>query len=119
MKRYLVDFGFRKIEKSLTDVVVVGSDIAGLMAALDASKDFEVTLVTKKGLKETTAWYAQGGVASAATREDSPELHLRGTIAAGDGLCDPAAVTALVTEGPDSISHLINLGTEFDWLEDR
>lgn len=119
LPRYLVNFDFREIKKSFSEVVVVGSGIAGLTAALEASKDFEVTLVTKRGLKETATWYAQGGVASAATREDSPQLHFRDTLAAGAGLCDPAAVTVLVTEGPDSIGHLINLGTDFDWLEDR
>lgn len=119
MWRYLVNFDFGEIKKSFSDVVVVGSGIAGLTAALEASKDFEVTLVTKRELKETATWYAQGGVASAATREDSPQLHFRDTLAAGAGLCDPAAVKVLVADGPDSIGHLINLGTDFDWLEDR
>ncbi|MBE0446552.1 MAG: L-aspartate oxidase [Actinobacteria bacterium] len=117
--RYLVNFDAVKIDKVITDVVVVGSGIAGLTAALEISKQFDVALVTKSELKETATWYAQGGVATAISSEDSPKLHLRDTLEAGAGLCNRDAVDVLVSDGPDRIGELIRLGTEFDWHGDR
>jgi len=117
--RYLINFDTSKIDKVVTDVVVIGSGIAGLTAALEISKQFDVALVTKDELKETATWYAQGGVATAISADDSPKLHLKDTLEAGAGLCDKDAVDVLVSEGPDRIDELIRLGTEFDWQGDR
>lgn len=117
--RYLLNFNTTTIDKVRTDVVVVGSGIAGLTAALEISKQYDVALITKGKLKETATWYAQGGVATAVSSEDSPKLHLRDTLEAGAGLCDKGAVDVLVNEGADRIGELIRLGTEFDWHGDR
>lgn len=95
-------------------VVVVGSGIAGLVAALRASTRHEVVLVTKAGLVDSSTRYAQGGIAAALAPDDAPAAHIADTIAAGAGLCDPRAVEVLCTEGPDRVRDLIALGVAFD-----
>lgn len=117
--RYLVNFNTDKINRVTTDVIVVGSGVAGLSAALEISKQYDVALVTKGELKETATWYAQGGVATAVSEEDSPRLHLKDTLTAGAGLCDQDAVDVLVYEASDRIGELIRIGTKFDWQGDR
>jgi L-aspartate oxidase len=101
-----------------TDVVVIGSGIAGLVAAMCASANSRVLLVTKALLDEGSTRWAQGGIAAALAPEDSPAEHLDDTLVAGVGLCDVAAVRTLVTEGPDAVRRLIRLGTQFDLAED-
>jgi L-aspartate oxidase len=97
------------------DVVVVGSGIAGLTAALRLREQVDtVLLVTKTVLSEGSTAWAQGGIAAAMDPADSPEEHLRDTLVAGVGLCDVEAVTALVTEGPQRVRELVALGAEFD-----
>src|SRR3954453_20217176 len=98
------------------DVVVVGSGIAGLTAALKARELGSVLVVTKDVVASGSTQWAQGGIAAALSPEDSPEDHLHDTLVAGAGLCDPDAVRALVTEGPDAVRELIDLGTRFDLL---
>jgi L-aspartate oxidase len=99
------------------DVVVVGSGVAGLTAALhaaDAVGDGSVLLVTKVLVDAGSTRWAQGGVAAALGPDDSPEEHLRDTLAAGVGLCDVAAVRVLCEEGPARLHELIALGAAFD-----
>jgi L-aspartate oxidase len=98
-----------------TDVVVVGSGIAGLSAALHArSAGYAVTVVTKVNVEDGSTRWAQGGIAAALDPADSPAEHEADTLAAGVGLCDEAAVRVLVEEGPDRVRELIALGAEFD-----
>jgi len=96
------------------DIVVVGSGIAGLTAALRARSCGRVLVVTKDVIASGSTQWAQGGIAAAIGPGDTPEEHLRDTLVAGVGLCDEQAVRALVTEGPDAVRELIALGTEFD-----
>jgi L-aspartate oxidase len=97
------------------DVIVVGSGIAGLTAALRLREQVDtVLLVTKTVLNEGSTAWAQGGIAAAMDPADSPAEHLRDTLVAGVGLCDVEAVTALVTEGPQRVRELVALGAEFD-----
>jgi L-aspartate oxidase len=98
------------------DVVVVGSGIAGLSTALRArqSTGGRVLLVTKTYLDAGSTRWAQGGIAAALGPGDSPQEHLADTLAAGVGLCDEAAVRALVQEGPDRVRELIRTGARFD-----
>ncbi len=97
------------------DVIVVGSGIAGLTAALRLRRRVpRVLLVTKTVLSSGSTLWAQGGVAAALADTDSPQAHLQDTLVAGAGLCDEDAVRALVTEGPDRIRDLIALGANFD-----
>ncbi|WP_243719373.1 L-aspartate oxidase, partial [Actinomadura sp. 7K534] len=97
-----------------TDVVVIGSGIAGLVAALRCRSRGRVLLVTKALLDAGSTRWAQGGIAAALAPDDSPEDHLADTLTAGVGLCDVDAVRALVTEGPDAVRDLIGLGAAFD-----
>ena len=97
------------------DLVVVGSGIAGLFAAVKAAQaGLRVAVLTKATMQECSSRYAQGGIAAAVDPEDSPHLHAADTIAAGRGLCDRDAVAALVEEGPGRIRELIELGVHFD-----
>jgi L-aspartate oxidase len=96
------------------DVVVVGSGIAGLTAALRLREHGSVLLVTKVNLSAGSTRWAQGGIAAAIGPGDSPEQHLADTMVAGAGLCDEDAVRTLVTEGPAALRELIQLGTRFD-----
>jgi L-aspartate oxidase len=97
------------------DVVVIGSGIAGLTAALRLRGQVEkVLVVTKDVLDAGSTQWAQGGIAAALGPGDTPEQHEHDTLVAGAGACDPAAVRALVTEGPEAVRELIALGTIFD-----
>jgi L-aspartate oxidase len=99
------------------DFVVIGSGIAGLSFALKAARQGSVVVITKrKGADTNTAW-AQGGIACVTSDEDSFELHVRDTLEAGAGLCDEAVVRTIVTEGPDRIRELAELGLHFDERE--
>jgi L-aspartate oxidase len=98
-----------------TDVVVVGSGIAGLSAALHArAAGHRVTVVTKVNVGDGSTRWAQGGIAAVLDPADSPQDHLTDTLIAGVGVCDEAAVRVLVTEGPARLRELIALGTRFD-----
>ncbi|MFY9325679.1 MAG: L-aspartate oxidase [Candidatus Nanopelagicales bacterium] len=97
------------------DVVVIGSGVAGLSAAINArKKNLSVLLLTKDLLSTGSTAWAQGGIAAALGPKDSPIQHLADTLEAGAGLCDQNAVKALVEEGSLAIKNLISLGTVFD-----
>ncbi|MFI9051818.1 L-aspartate oxidase [Streptomyces sp. NPDC053427] len=97
------------------DVVVVGSGVAGLTAALRcAAAGRRTVVVTKTRLDDGSTRWAQGGIAAALGDGDTPEQHLADTLVAGAGLCDEAAVRTLVTEGPDAVHRLIATGARFD-----
>ncbi|RVU16756.1 L-aspartate oxidase [Streptomyces antnestii] len=97
------------------DVVIVGSGVAGLTAALRCqAAGLRTVVVTKARLDDGSTRWAQGGVAAALGEGDTPEQHLDDTLVAGVGLCDEDAVRTLVTEGPDAIRRLIETGAHFD-----
>jgi L-aspartate oxidase len=101
------------------DVVVIGSGIAGLTAALRLRGQVEkVLVVTKDVLDAGSTQWAQGGIAAALGPGDTPEQHEHDTLVAGAGACDLEAVRALVTEGPEAVRELIALGTKFDLHHD-
>src|SRR6202789_962245 len=95
-------------------ILVVGSGIAGLIAALQLSTKYAVTLVTKSELAESNTRWAQGGIAAAMFPDDSVAEHVADTLRAGAGLCTPDAVEVLCSEGPARIRDLIRLGVAFD-----
>ncbi|MEU5982289.1 L-aspartate oxidase [Streptomyces sp. NPDC047434] len=101
------------------DVVVVGSGVAGLTAALRCTAaGLRTVVVTKARLDDGSTRWAQGGIAAALGEGDTPEQHLEDTLVAGAGLCDEDAVRLLVTEGPDAVRRLIATGADFDKTAD-
>lgn len=98
-----------------TKVLVVGSGIAGLMTALHASElGYRVTIVTKGEIDDGSTRWAQGGIVAVLGSHDSPAAHADDTLVAGAGICDPAAVDVLTTEGPSRVLELVRLGARFD-----
>ena len=95
------------------DYLILGSGIAGLSFALKVAEHGRVAIVTKKDRAESNTNYAQGGIASVTSKEDSFELHVRDTLAAGAGLCREDVVRTIVSEGPARIHELIELGMKF------
>lgn len=102
-----------------SDVVIIGSGIAGLTAALRLKDHVDkVLVVTKDVLAAGSTQWAQGGIAAALGPGDTPEEHEVDTLVAGAGACDPDAVRILVNEGPEAVRELIALGTNFDHDDD-
>jgi len=95
------------------DFLVIGSGIAGLSFALQAANHGKVALVTKKEITESATNYAQGGIASVFSEEDTFESHMEDTIVAGAGICHEDVVKMVVEEGPDVIKTLIDWGVKF------
>src|ERR1051325_4901896 len=96
-----------------TDFLVIGSGVAGLSFALKVAAHGSVTVLTKDRLSESNTAYAQGGIASVWSPEDSFEAHVEDTLIAGAGLCHRDIVELVVQEGPERIRDLIALGTNF------
>src|SRR5467141_261977 len=99
------------------DFLVLGSGIAGLSFALKVAPRGRVAIITKKDRAESNTNYAQGGIAAVTSKEDSVEMHVRDTLAAGAGLCKESVVRTIVQEGPARIAELINLGMMFSERE--
>jgi L-aspartate oxidase len=103
--------------KKSYDYIIIGSGIAGLYIALMARELGSVLILTKGSIDECNTKYAQGGVAAAIGRTDSPEMHFADTMAAGAGLCDEAAARILTEEAADRIADLIRIGVPFDTVD--
>ena len=98
------------------DYIIVGSGIAGLYAALLAREGGSVLVLTKGSVDDCNTRFAQGGIAAPIGPDDSPQLHLEDTIAAGAGLVDPDAARILAEEAADRIDDLVRFGVPFDTL---
>jgi len=112
--RYLVRFHPKRISHVFTDILIVGSGIAGLRAALEIKPPMQVIVVSKDVLSQSNSAYAQGGIAGALDPVDDFTSHAADTIAAGKGLCDEHIVELVVREAPDRIQELIEWGAVFD-----
>ena len=99
---------------SQTDVVVVGSGVAGLAVALRLAGSRRVVVLCKGGPDDGSTPWAQGGIAAAIGDDDSPRAHAEDTLTAGAGAANPRVVAALVREGPQRLAELIALGARFD-----
>ena len=97
-----------------TDFLIIGSGIAGLMVALKVADCGTVAIVTKKEAMDSNTNLAQGGIASVFDQQDSFDLHIRDTLDAGDGLCNPDVVHQVVTGGPERIRELMEIGVSFN-----
>ena len=94
--------------------IIIGAGLAGLMAALHLAPE-PVLVLSKSPLGEDAAsGWAQGGLAAAIGNDDSTDLHLADTLAAGDGLCDEAVARRIVGAGPALVEELERLGARFD-----
>ena len=116
-RRYLIDFDTADCVAHECGVLVIGSGIAGLVAALAAARNHDVALITKARLTEANTWYAQGGIAGAVGEADSVELHLADTLVVGQGLCDEDVVAVVVGEAPAALAQLQAAGMRFDLAE--
>ena len=96
-----------------TDVLVIGSGIAGLTFALKVAPSASVLLITKKEKAEAATNYARGGIAAVLGEDDDPELHIADSLEAGAGLCHQEVVERLVREGPGRVRELMDWGARF------
>lgn len=118
MRRYLYPGkDFSSLPREDFDVVVIGSGVAGLFAALNLAPTDRVALLTKADIQQSSSWQAQGGIAAVLTEEDCFRLHIEDTLTAGAGLCKEEAVKVLVEEGPEAIHTLENWSVPFDYNE--
>jgi len=99
------------------DYIVVGSGIGGLYTALLAREHGSVLVITKGSIDDCNTKHAQGGIAAAISKDDSPELHVQDTLNAGDGLCDEDAVRILAGEASARIADLVHYRVPFDTLD--
>jgi L-aspartate oxidase len=112
--RYLSSFGPKDIPHLFTDVLVIGSGIAGLRAALEVPSHQRVVVVTKDRAYVSNSAWAQGGIAGVLAPEDDIRNHIDDTLAAGAGLCDQVVVDHVIREAPQQIHDLIRFGAKFD-----
>jgi L-aspartate oxidase len=99
-------------------VIIIGSGVAGLTAALDLHPQHDVLVLTKADASESNTRYAQGGVAVVTSTEDSPASHVADTLVAGAGLSDVGAATVLCESGPAAVRELAERGVDFDATTD-
>ena len=102
---------------SAFDFIILGSGVAGLSFALKVADHGRVLILTKRSKADTNTAWAQGGIAAVWGKDDTTESHVADTLEAGAGLCDEAAVRAIVSEGPTRVQELISLGLQFDEQE--
>ncbi|MBR4288133.1 MAG: L-aspartate oxidase, partial [Clostridia bacterium] len=119
MRRYLYSNieNLSSLPREEFDVVVVGSGVAGLFAALNLDEKDNVAILTKTDLEHSNSWQAQGGIAAVLAEEDCFQLHIEDTMTAGAGLCKEEAVRVLVEEGPEAIHTLEEWEVPFDYNE--
>ncbi|HHT9138632.1 MAG TPA: L-aspartate oxidase [Candidatus Wunengus sp. YC60] len=113
-KKYLISFDSHTSSHVFTDVLVIGSGVAGLSAAIQAAKHGSVLIVTKDKIDENNTAYAQGGIAVVLSEKDALAKHIKDTLNAGQELCDKAAVKTIVSEGPKRVREMIDWGAAFD-----
>ena len=97
-----------------TDFLIIGSGLAGLYSALNASRYGKCIIITKGKISDSNTKYAQGGIAAVFGKDDSFESHIKDTIAAGAGLCNKNNVKILVKNGPKEIERLLSYNISFD-----
>ncbi len=115
--RYLSPFHPKQVPHFFTDLLIIGSGLASLRAALAADARLSVLVITKGDRLESSSYYAQGGIAGVLSPEDRYEDHVTDTLQAGVGLCVREVVEQVVREGPQRIRELIEWGANFDHID--
>ncbi len=113
-RRYLINFDSRRLGQVFTDVLVIGSGVAGLRAAIEASSRANVILLTKDKLPDCNTAWAQGGVAAVTDSADSVEAHVADTVQVGCGLGNEEVIRLVAEESPVCVRELIEWGAKFD-----
>ncbi len=113
-RRYLVGFDSRRLGHIFTDVLVLGSGVAGMRAALEASQYGEVIMATKAEVEDSNSNLAQGGLAAVMDPDDSVDSHIADTLATGTGLSDEEVVRHVISEAPSHIREMQKWGVAFD-----
>jgi L-aspartate oxidase len=96
IRRYLTNIDTTATSQLFTNVLVLGAGVAGLRAAIEASRHGNVILACKNGITDSNTWYAQGGIASVLDRSDSFESHIKDTLSAGGYINDTATVELVI-----------------------
>jgi len=112
--RYLAPFHTKHVPHFFTDVLIIGSGLAGLRAALAVDRKLSVVIVTKQSAEQCSTSHAQGGIAAVLDPADSFDSHIADTLLAGGSLCDRAVVEEAIREAPDRILELREWGVRFD-----
>lgn len=115
--RHLVRFHPKHLRHVFADVLILGSGIAGLRAALATPDNLRVLVIAKELPETSNSAWAQGGIAGVMSPEDSIANHVRDTLVAGDGLCDEEVVREVVDASAGQIKDLVNFGVEFDRID--
>jgi L-aspartate oxidase len=113
-REMLIPFRSALLPQIFTDVVIVGTGVAGLRAAIEASQQNDVIVLAKESIDLSNTSWAQGGIAAVMNAKDSVNAHIQDTLEAGAGLCEASAVRALVEEGPVEIQQLLKWGMRVD-----
>ena len=103
--------------KLKTDILIIGGGISGLTLAIklaELAKDQKILIITKETLIDCNTYNAQGGIACVWDKTDSFKKHIQDTVIAGDGLCDENVVKEIITQAPERINELIDLGVSFN-----
>ena len=117
-RRYLIPFRSVLLPQIFTDVLVIGSGVAGLRAALAAADHADVIVLAKDALEQTNTAWAQGGIAVVLDGDDSVDAHVRDTLTAGADLCDEPTVRRVLADAAERIRELLSMGIHLDRADD-
>ena len=95
------------------DVLIIGSGLAGLSSAIKLADNKKIAIISKKELSVSSSQWAQGGIASAISEEDSVAAHINDTLSAGAGLCDEAVVSFVANRSQEALKWLAEIGVDF------
>ena len=118
-RRYLVNIDSISTHQLFTDCLVIGSGIAGLRAAIEASEHCNVIVVCKDKVSNSNTTKAQGGIASVLNKTDTFESHIADTLKAGCGVCNENIVDLVIRQGPALIEQLLQWDTGFDLVDGK
>ena len=113
-RRHLIPFRATLLSQIFTDVLVIGNGVAGMRAAIEASKHSDVIVTSKGKLDQSNTYKAQGGIAAVFDEDDTFASHVADTLAAGADLCDQSVVKEVVEAAPKRMQELMDWGMRFD-----